>query len=146
MYPWYQGRWVRIQIQLADEMISIYNIYGPNERPKPFFQSLVPLLHSDPFLHKVVGGDLNVVANVEEDRSDFGCRSSQRSKTKFLSMVDLADVWREYHPEGREFTHYSHAHNSWSRTCFLQSRKYKYHSYAHLWSFTSQPGFSRCIT
>lgn len=81
-----EGRWITIQIQIADETISIYNIYGPNKRHKPFFQSLVPLLHSDPILHKVVGGDLNEVANVEEDRwSDLGCRASQRPKTTCLA-------------------------------------------------------------
>lgn len=34
---------------------------------------------------------------------------------EFLSMTDLVDVCRLYHPEGREFTHFSHAHNSWPR-------------------------------
>lgn len=106
------GRWVNIQIQLADDTLSIYNIYGPNERSRPFFHSLLSLLHSDPSPHKVVGGDLDTVLNIDEDqRGGSGGRPLLRPKTtcqsEFLSMTGLVDIWRAYHPEGRAFTHYS---------------------------------------
>lgn len=37
----------------------------------------------------------------------------------FFSMTDLRDSWRDSrrdsHPEDREYTHFSHVHQSWSR-------------------------------
>lgn len=74
-------------------------------------------MHSDPVISKIVGGDFNAVVNSAEDRRGLaGKLRAPRSRPSvllsFLPICQLLDSWRVLHPDGREFTHFSHPHNS----------------------------------
>lgn len=83
-----------------------------------------PQLLSDPIAYKIVGGDLNAVLDGTEDRRGTSgtpqlLRTPPTTLSNFLSSSNLIDSWRTIHPDGREFTHFSHAHNSKSRINYM---------------------------
>lgn len=122
------GRWLQLILKIGDQTISFHNVYGSNADSRDFFQRLKARMHSDSTVSRIVGGDLNVVVNNTEDQRGptgrlGGPRTHSSPLMSFLPNCQLLDSWRTLHPDGREFTHYSHPHNSWSRIdCLLISQ------------------------
>lgn len=111
-------------LKIGEQPISIHNVYGPNVDGRNFFQTMETRLFMDNTPQKLVGGDLNAVINCEEDRrgaiGGSGVQRSQSSPlTPLLSNCHLIDAWRSFHPDSREYTHFSHPHNSWSRIDYV---------------------------
>lgn len=62
-----------------------------------------------------IGGDLNLVSDPAIDRSGHPLISDGASSIAFKELqksLALTDIWRVVHPQAREYTFYSHAHNS----------------------------------
>lgn len=111
-------------MNIGNQPISIFNMYSPNNDSKAFFQDLETHLHLDTVSARLVGGDLNTVVHAAEDRrSQGGSARAARSQISplrtLLPNCHLEDSWRALHPEDREFTHFSHPHNSWSRIDYM---------------------------
>uniref|UniRef100_H2ZU39 Endonuclease/exonuclease/phosphatase domain-containing protein n=1 Tax=Latimeria chalumnae TaxID=7897 RepID=H2ZU39_LATCH len=65
-----------------------------------------------------IGGDFNCPLDTVVDRSlPIPVGRTQMAKVIETSMVHcgLVDIWRHLHPRTREYSHYSHVHNSFSR-------------------------------
>lgn len=76
----------------------------------------------------MIGGDFNMTVMDREDRRYMASRpkthhkgNSQTRQLKTSVLEDLMqhtrliDSWRTQHPDAREYTHYSHSQNSFSR-------------------------------
>lgn len=119
-----EGRNSHVVIRHGGETLSLYNIYGPNDDNKSFFQFVRSKLEGDSSCSVVQGGDLNSVHAPSEDHKGPGVsdpRTHFRTRDEVipppLNLSGLGDSWRETHPEGRDFTYYSH--QSWSRLDYL---------------------------
>lgn len=79
--------------KISNQYMSIYNVYGPNCENKAFFLSQ---LQSESIVHKIVGGDLNMVLNWAEDRRGPLDRSQvmKRKTTPYKILSNLLDSWR----------------------------------------------------
>uniref|UniRef100_H3B126 Endonuclease/exonuclease/phosphatase domain-containing protein n=1 Tax=Latimeria chalumnae TaxID=7897 RepID=H3B126_LATCH len=65
----------------------------------------------------VIGGDFNCALDTVMDRSSFvQVAQTHMAKTILASMREygLMDVWRHLHPTAKEYSHYSHAYQSFS--------------------------------
>ncbi|XP_056431006.1 ras-related protein Rab-24 isoform X1 [Hyla sarda] len=118
------GRWVRVHLQHEGHDFSLYSCYAPNGDNKPYFLDLEQRLLTDMVTSKIVGGDMNAVAVTLEDRRGglvdrSQTRPSDRNFGSFLTSTGLNDPWRVTHPDSRDFMHFSHSHNSWSRIDYL---------------------------
>lgn len=99
------------------------NIYGPNGDNNFFSKNLGIKLRNIPSGALIVGGDLNTVHSPDEDRQGPRTtnrllaqhRQSDKVLPALLQVTGLRDAWRDTHPEGRDFTFFSHARQSWSR-------------------------------
>lgn len=126
-----EGRMSHLVIDHSGERWHIYNVYGPNSDNKDFFRNLGTLVGQTRSDFTLVGGDFNTVQHPSEDRksdAQSGGGTSHRVTdtvlTPFLRDTGICDAWRDAHPDSREYTHYSHAHQSWSRIdCLLLSEK-----------------------
>lgn len=76
----------------------------------------------------MIGGDFNLmVSDMEDRRHTTRSKNSKHTKTlqkptlktsvleELLQHTRLIDTWRSLHPDAREYTHYSHSQNSFSR-------------------------------
>lgn len=121
-----EGRESILVISREGKTTALCNIYGPNGDNSSFYQNLGVTVRGLSADMVILGGDLNTVLSPSEDRRpDRDSRLTQtiRSRDKvltpFLDFTGLTDAWRDAHPEGRDFTHYSHVHHSWSRLDYM---------------------------
>lgn len=70
----------------------------------------------------ICGGDFNIILNSKMDTSTLTEKPITSTAKKFkglLGDVGLIDLWRDFFPKGRDYTHYLHAHSKYSRIDYL---------------------------
>lgn len=69
----------------------------------------------------ICGGDFNIIFNSKMDTStkEKPITSTARKFKALLRDVGLIDLWRDFFPKGRDYTHYSYAHSKYSRIDYL---------------------------
>lgn len=115
------SRYVIIKGLIHNRELTIASIYAPNDSPASFFKSFfdrLSLYHSS---HMIIGGDFNMVANPNLDRSTMApsSKSFPRSLSSGLLEHQLVDSWRAHNIGAREYTFYSHPHNSYARLDYI---------------------------
>ena len=103
-----EGRVLTLQVLINDDVFQFVSVYAPNapgSRPL-FFENLDEHLFPDG--DTLVGGDFNMVEDIQLDRSG-GTPNSAHEKGKVeLNQVkldnDLVDIWRKNSPTAREYT------------------------------------------
>lgn len=106
-----------VQGQMYSESWTFMNIYAPNFDDHPFMQEIFLQVSQVPGFH-LVGGDLNFCLDTVLDRSsDRPCPLTKSAKTtiSFMRDLNLIDVWRQMHPQDRDYSFYSHPHNCHTR-------------------------------
>lgn len=122
-----EGRFVIISGFLFGERILIGSIYGPNAFEPSFFSRLLAAASSHLTPFTLFRGDFNCVqdASVDQSPSKPAFTSKKAARLKELGAdLGLFDVWRIINPTAKDFTFYSHPHQSLSRIdYFLVSRE-----------------------
>lgn len=116
-----EGRFILINGTLSGVMISLFNIYAPNETNTRFMNKMFSLINEKAQGRLLMGGDFNCVLS-PLDRNPFSHKPlSIMSKALKNNCVELGmiDIWRHPYPRDRDFTFYSHPHNSYSRVDYF---------------------------
>uniref|UniRef100_H3A4B6 Endonuclease/exonuclease/phosphatase domain-containing protein n=1 Tax=Latimeria chalumnae TaxID=7897 RepID=H3A4B6_LATCH len=115
------GRFIIIHSRWGSRPITFASLYAPNVDDPLAVQNFFLKLSQYPSPW-VIGGDFNCPLDTVMDRSSSTLvAQTHMAKTILFSMVEysLTDIWRHLHPKAREYSHYSHAHKSFSRIDFL---------------------------
>ena len=109
------GRMQRIQLEIEDKVLNIFNIYAPNNDDINFFNILETNLETFSDQTLLVGGDFNTVINHSLDKLNGRTDTNQRTSDKvnaFIETVDLCDVIRLLNTERKLFTWHSNTKTS----------------------------------
>ncbi|XP_040285891.1 exodeoxyribonuclease-like [Bufo bufo] len=95
------GRLATLTIETPAGKLSIYNVYAPNVQAGPFIGKLERLILQDSNNLVLIGGDLNMVHSVSEDRkrTRIGRADRQEESSILPTMLEatkLTDIWRHY--------------------------------------------------
>uniref|UniRef100_A0A8C5LTV4 Reverse transcriptase domain-containing protein n=1 Tax=Leptobrachium leishanense TaxID=445787 RepID=A0A8C5LTV4_9ANUR len=119
-------------MSVLGETYLLVNIYAPHPPHLKFFSDLYSTLLQYTFTHCIIGGDFNAVLDPVLDRSRVGsCPAPLRASVgpRFLKdHLALFDAWRYINPEGRDYSFYSHPHDSFSRIDMFLLSSTCYHS------------------
>ena len=101
------GRYVILDIEINGIRQTLSCIYGPNEDNADFYINYVRLVESFPNDNRVIGGDWNLVLDIELDK--IGGRPTTNKKSQeviknWMEETELIDIWRLQHPEDKKFT------------------------------------------
>ena len=122
-----EGRFVIISGFLYGERTLIGSVYGPNAFEPSFFTRLLAAVSSHLTPFTVFGGEFNCVqdASVDQSPSKPAFISKKTARLKELCAdLGLFDAWRIINPTAKDYTFYSHPHQSQSRIdYFLVSRE-----------------------
>lgn len=120
-----EGRLVMIEVEIGGKKCILVCIYAPNGNQKAFFQNLYSKLVEFDYSHICVVGDFNAIDDKDKDyiSGNKNQEGKKRSVKKRLPTIchqiqeefGLKDIWREKHPEDRQYTYFSARHSSWSR-------------------------------
>uniref|UniRef100_A0A3Q3A4Q3 Reverse transcriptase domain-containing protein n=1 Tax=Kryptolebias marmoratus TaxID=37003 RepID=A0A3Q3A4Q3_KRYMA len=112
-----EGRFVIITGKVEGIVITLLNVYVPPGSDWSFYKQIVDIITTKSKGILICGGDFNVRLNPKIDSSNGkpDPKNMGRRLNTWMSEVGIVDVWREINPKRREYSHYSHAHNVYSR-------------------------------
>ena len=102
-----EGRFVLCDIKIDNKILTLLNIYAPNEDEPVFFENIYNNLVSFECEEIILGGDFNLVLDVVNDKAGGNKTTHQKSLKQLESIkenLDLIDIWRIQHPETKRFT------------------------------------------
>ena len=102
-----KGRFIICDLTTNGKCITLANIYAPNEDDPNFFTSVFNRLLDFKCEEIIVGGDVNLVRDVNKDNKGGLARSHKKSLeviNDFSENLDLIDAWRVLNPESSRFT------------------------------------------
>ena len=102
-----KGRFIICDLTTNGKYITLANIYAPNEDDPNFFTSVFNRLLDFKCEEIIVGGDFNLVLDVNKDKKGGLARSHKKSLeviNDFSENLDLIDAWRVLNPECSRFT------------------------------------------
>ena len=102
-----KGRFIICDLITNGKHITLANIYAPNEDDPNFFTSVFNQLLDFKCEEIIVGGDFNLVLDVDKDKKGGLARSHKKSLeviNDFSENLDLIDAWRVLNPESSRFT------------------------------------------
>jgi len=110
------GRYVFVNCQIYSEPWTLLNFYAPNYDDESFVQDIF-LKVSAGRQNILIGGDFNFCLDPVLDKSALSVSKSKAAKitVEFMKELNLTDVWRQMHPQTRDYSFYSGRHNSFTR-------------------------------
>ncbi len=113
-----EGRYILVRGNIEGIPITLLNVYAPPGSDIHFFKKVVDMMISETVGLLICGGDLNIHLQPKIDTSN-GKAQNTKSLIKKINMlfeeVDLIDIWRDLHPNQRDYTHYSSPHSFYTR-------------------------------
>ena len=101
------GRFITVDIKTQDKIITLQNIYAPNNGDQDFFKNVFNNLSTFECEHIVLGGNFNLVQNIPKDKKGGNQTTHFKSLEEIETIkenMDLTDIWRDLHPSTQRFT------------------------------------------
>ena len=102
-----EGRYVILDIEIGNIRLTLASIYGPNLDDSDFFVDLAVLTENIENDNRIIGGDWNVVLNIEKDKKGGQAQTHSNSLQiiqTWMEETDLVDFWRLKNPNDFKFT------------------------------------------
>ena len=102
-----EGRFVLCDIKIDNKILTLLNIYAPNEDTPVFFENIYNNLVSFECEEIIFGADFNLVLDVVNDKAGGNKTTHQKSLKQLESIkenLDLMDIWQIQHPETKRCT------------------------------------------
>ena len=102
-----EGRYIIIDLEVGELILTICNIYAPSKDDPIFFQNISDQMTMFRCEEIILGGDFNLVMDVKKDKKG-GKSTTHRNALKMIQNIrdnlDLTDIWRDLNPDGRRYT------------------------------------------
>lgn len=100
------SRFIILKGSIHGKKITVANVYAPNDSQATFFRAFFQTLDKYSSPHLVLGGDFNLVAHSDLDRSRSGGVINAFPKTlkSLLHSHNLGDACRAHNVGAREYT------------------------------------------
>ena len=90
-------------MNIDSKILTLVNIYAPNNDNPTFFQNLLDRILSFECEEVIMGGDFNLVMDFQKDKKGGNAtthRNSLKEVQNIANSLDLTDVWRTLNPDG----------------------------------------------
>ena len=102
-----EGSFVIADVKTEGKILTLANIYAPNDDNPTFFKNVLNQLTSFECGEIVLGGDYNLVLEVKKDKIGGNPKTHKNSLKEVLyiaNFLDLVDIWRIFNPDAKIFT------------------------------------------
>ena len=93
-------------MKIGNKVLTLVNIYAPNNDNPTFFQNVLGHLFSFECEKIIMGGDFNLVMDVQRDKKGGNAkthRNSLKEVQNIANSLNLIDVWRTLNLDGKRF-------------------------------------------
>lgn len=126
-----QGRFIIVSGRLFHSPVVLVCIYAPNWDDAEFFKKIMSLLPDLNSQRLIFGGDMNCVMQTSLDRSNprpIPTSKMAQALSSLMTHIGCVDPWRFLNPNKKEFSCFSHVHQSYSRIDYFFIDKCLLHS------------------
>lgn len=110
-----EGRFVSNTGKMEGTLVTIINVYIPPGSDWPLYRRILDLMVNSQGV-VVCGGDFNIKLSNMDSSATTGLNNPiSRKVNALMGELGMIDVWRELHPDDREYTHHSCPHAAYSR-------------------------------
>ena len=108
-------------IQVED--ITIVNIYAPNIGAPQYIRKILTAMKGEINSNTIVVEDINTPLSPMDRSSKMKINKETQALNDTLNKMDLIDIYRTFHPKTTEYTFFSSAHGTFSRTHHILGHK-----------------------
>ena len=102
-----EGRFIINDIETKSEVLTLLNIYAPNQDNPSFFKNIGENASSFKCDFIVFGGDFNLVCDIHKDKKGGAPVTHWKSRDELECLkkkFELTDIWRVLNPDARRYT------------------------------------------
>lgn len=121
-----QGRYIIVSGNLFNIPVVLVSVYAPNWDDVNFVKKIISLLPDLNTYHLIFGGDMNCVIDTNMDRSNpktIPLSKMSQILAGYMTQIGCVDPWRFLFPDKKEFSCFSHVHQTYSRIDYFFTDK-----------------------
>ena len=112
-----------IKGSIQEEDITIANIYAPNIGAPQYIRQMLTAINRELDSNTIIVGDFNTPLSPMDRSSKMKINKETQTLNDTLNRMDLIDIYRTFHPRTTEYTFFSSARGTFSRTDHTLSHK-----------------------
>ena len=105
------------------EDITIINIYAPNIRAPQYIRQLLTAIKEEINSNTIIVGDFNTLLTLMDRSSRQKINKGTEALDDAIDQIDLIDIYRTFHLKTADYTSFSSAHGTFSRTDHILGHK-----------------------
>ena len=108
---------------IQEEDITIVNIYAPNRGAPQYIRQMLTPVKGEIDSNTIIVGDFNTPLSPMDRSSKMKINKETQALNDTLNKMNLIDIFRTFHPKTTEYTFFSSANGTFSRTDHILSHK-----------------------
>ena len=110
-----EGHYIMIKGSIQED-VTFLNIYAPNIGSPQYIRQLLTTLKGVINNNTIIVGDFNTPLTAMDRSSRQKINKETQALNEALDQMDLIDIYRTFHPKATEYTFFSSAHGTFSKT------------------------------
>ena len=112
-----------IKGSIQEEDITIVNIYAPNIGAPQYIRQKLTAIKGEIDSNTIIVGDFNTPLSPMDRSPKMKINKETQAVNDTLNQMDLIDIYRTFRPKTTEYTFFSSAHGTFSRTDHILGHK-----------------------
>ena len=108
---------------IQEEGITIVNVYAPNMGALQYIRKTLTGIRGEMDSNTMIVGDFNTPLSPMDRSSEQRINKETQTLNETLHKMGLIDIFRIFHPNAEEYTFFSSAHGTFSRTDHMLGHK-----------------------
>ena len=111
-----EGHYIMIKESIQEEDITIVNIYAPNIGASKYVRQTLTDIKGQIDSNTIIIGGFNTPLTPKDRSSKQKINKETQALNDTLDEMDLIDIFRTFHPNAEEYTSFSSAHGTFSKS------------------------------
>ena len=111
-----EGHYIMIKGSIQEEDVTIINIYAPNIGASEYIRQLLTAIKEEIDSNTRVVGNFNTALTPMDKSSKMKINKETQALNDTVDQIDLIGIYRTFYPKTADYTFFSSAHGTFSRT------------------------------
>ena len=111
-----EGHYIMIKGSIQEEDVTIINIYASNIRAPQYIRQMLTAIKEEIDSNTIIVWDFNTSLTPIDISSRQKINKETQALNDTIDQINLIDIYRTFHPKTADYTFFSNAHGTFSRT------------------------------